>query len=152
MDDKLTYLQQLLAEELEHFGRFCFVLREEREALASQNTGSIESLVGEKERLYRRLSELASARQDILGTARPDEIRQGLQYLDPNLAVTWDRLLLLVREAHELNQVNGRIIELQLHQNRQAFNLLKGAQDASELYTAAGQTQSANAARDLGSV
>lgn len=151
MSDRTERLQHLLAEEVEHFGRFCLLLREEREALASQDGATLERVVGDKEKICRALGELARRRQEALGTTAPDAVRPRLEAYSPALAVSWDRLLELAREAQELNQVNGRIIELQLHQNRQAFNLLKGAQGASALYTAAGQPESAPNARDLGS-
>lgn len=139
-------LPHLLAEEINSFGQFCLLLQQEREALARMDQHALDELISRKQMLCEHLSCLAQERLAQTGA----DAEAGLLRLEPQLEEDWQKLLQLARQARELNQINGAIIEARLQHNQQAMALLKVGDDVSATYDAAGVSRAAGAARHLG--
>ncbi|MEF8711241.1 MAG: flagellar export chaperone FlgN [Candidatus Accumulibacter propinquus] len=57
----------------------------------------------------------------------------------------WSLLLSLASQAHELNRVNGDLIQLRMHHNAQALEVLLGGNGALGLYGPDGQNAASSA-------
>lgn len=142
----ILVLSELLAEEINSFGQFCLLLREEREALARLDQEMLDPIISRKQLLCEHLSQLAEQRRQQLGRA---DMASELQRL--GLTAEWDKLTALAREARELNRINGTIIDARLQHNQQAMALLRAGEDVASTYGPEGLSQNSSSARHLGS-
>lgn len=145
-----TQLLELLTEEIACFCQFCLSLRQEREALASNDQNELVRIIHQKQILCDRLVAFEKTRNAHLGLGASTP-KATLANIDPSLATAWDKLIVLAQEAQQLNQINGTIIETRVKHNQQALALLKMGSSITSAYTADGQTRSMNTSRHLGS-
>ncbi len=150
MNHIASALSQILTEELTSFGQFCLFLRAEREALACNDSAALTRITGQKQEVCDKLVNLEKARQAHLGIGANNPA-EALKVIDSNLHQQWLRLIELAREAQNLNQVNGVIIETRLKHNQQALALLKSGAEITATYTAGGQSTNVGSSRLLGS-
>lgn len=150
MNHTASALSQILTEELSSFGQFCLFLREEREALACNDAAALARITGQKQEICDKLIHLEKARQAHLGVGANNPA-EALKALDSQLHQQWLRLIELAREAQNLNQVNGVIIETRMKHNQQALALLKSGAEITATYTAGGQSSNPSGSRLLGS-
>lgn len=139
-------LATVLAEEINSFGQFCLLLEQEREALARLDQNLLDDLISRKQMLCEHLACLAEERQALTG---PDAAA-GLLRVAPELAGEWQRLLTLARQARELNQLNGTLIEARLQHNQNAMAILQLGDSMAATYDADGLSRAGGAARHLG--
>lgn len=150
MNHIASALSQILTEELSSFGQFCLFLREEREALACNDSTALTRITVQKQEVCDKLINLEKARQAHLGIGANNPA-EALKAIEPSLHLQWLRLIELAREAQNLNQVNGVIIETRLKHNQQALALLKSGAEITATYTAEGQSSNLGGSRLLGS-
>lgn len=143
-------LSELLTEEISCFGQFCLSLRQEREALASNDQNELVHIIHQKQILCDRLVTLEKTRNAHLGLGA-NTPKATLSHIDPALATLWDKLIVIAQEAQQLNQINGTIIQTRVKHNQQALALLKTGSEITSAYTADGQTRQMGRSRHLGS-
>lgn len=146
-----------LAEELAQLKKFVEVLREEQEALSVGAVDTLMRLVEYKSALALQLGNLAKQREDMLGAAG---FGLGREAVDAWLAdtpgttvqrKTWQELLELTMQARNLNETNGKLINLRMQHNQQALAVLMAAADKAMTYGPDGQQRTGGTGRFLGS-
>lgn len=118
------------------------VLRQEQALLAAGDADGHAGLLEDKAGQVAALSQLADQRHRALGHLGFPASEAGMQHwlaLSPDSTrAEWQVLMALVRDAHEVNRVNGLLLgQLQVC-NRQALVAL-GLRASSGLYGASGQ-------------
>ncbi len=135
--DQLTAEQQVMTALLD-------LIRQEQHLLMANSVDNLPHIVEQKAQSIAQLANLAHQRHAMLGTHHYPASEAGMtayldQYPDPALTTLWHALLAQVREAKDLNQANGLVINTQLNRNRQALNVLSGAAGLNALYGPGGQ-------------
>lgn len=135
------------------------LLVEEQAALSAANAMACEALLPAKATLVAELSELAGARHKALGTLghpadetgmrtwMASENAQAIEGVDS----LWQSLLAHTRDAHELNHLNGILLQQLIARNQFAIQQL--TKDAgAEIYGPGGQSHKliARPARAIG--
>ena len=148
-----------LPEECAAMRRLHELLCEEQAALGAADAMACEALLPAKAMLVAELSELAAARHNALATLghRADETgmrawlasttTQAIEDIDS----LWQSLLAHTRDAHELNHLNGLLLQQLIARNQFAIQQLTKDADA-EMYGPGGQSHklSARPARAIG--
>lgn len=156
-----TYQAELMAifeAELEAFEEFLGILQIEAETLQSRSVDALPELTQLKSEQVAHLSQLALERSHLLKNQgfSPDAygMSHWLYYYDfPEKTLTnyWRTIVELARQAHDLNQKNGALIELKLMYNQQALNILQSAATQLSVYDKGGQAHSTSLGkRELG--
>lgn len=147
--------------ELEAFAHFYELLQTEREALANTDVNSLVEIAQRKSDKVLQLTQLADKRNLAIKSAMPTSMLANLMEAwlvknDPNgiseVGQLWHELLVLAKQAKDLNQSNGAMIQLSLRHNRQALETLHAAAQQTSLYGADGQTHWLGSGRQLGQV
>lgn len=140
-------LPEILAGEAELLAQFVAVLRLEQAALAAGDTTPLPDYATRKASLGDGLQGAAAQRNALLDGLGLDRDRAGVeQWLaarpgDP-AAARWQQILDGAREAHELNNLNGKLIQMRLRYNAAALEALQRGSRTLELYGPDGQTRS----------
>jgi flagella synthesis protein FlgN len=71
---------------------------------------------------------------------------------NPQITELWQQLLALAKNAQQLNQINGNMIDTRLRNNQQALAILQAAAKQNALYGPDGQTQALGLGRPIGKV
>jgi flagella synthesis protein FlgN len=134
---------------------FIDVLHREQHALQQPDMSLLRSLATEKAQQAQQLTQLADARnrwlamlgypQDRLGMER------GLQEC-PAAAAAWKELLQLAENAHQLNKINGILVDQRLRHVQQRLSVLQSSVSdtpGAGLYGADGQPQPFSGGRCL---
>lgn len=146
-----------LAEELQRLKEFVDVLREEQDALANGAIDTLMALVERKSALALQLGGMAKNREDTLSAAGFGVGRAAVDaWLDARPDNTasrrvWQELLELTASARNLNETNGKLINLRMQHNQQALAVLMAAADKAMTYGPDGQQRTGSAGRLLGS-
>jgi len=135
------------------------LLEKEREALASRDVDSLESIIDQKAVQLAHLENSAKQRTEIArknsGSNDIKDIQQSwLQLLDkinlPTLKEQWETLKDLQKQCKNANEVNGKI----LSRNQKTFNrlmeIVRGQTAAPSLYSAAGKSTGQHMSRKMG--
>ena len=123
-------LSELLVRELAALRRFCVLLEEERRILSGAHADRLPEVSTEKSSLAGLLHQLESRRDALLIQGGFPKGRSGIQgWLTSgrNLDVErgrWIELQKLAADARDGNEINGRLIDLLLKQNREALSVL----------------------------
>lgn len=148
-----------LKAERQLFQEFKDLLQTEQETLLRGDIDRLASLAQLKSDKILVLSQLEDSRNKFLNGLSYSPNQSGmeawLQAQGGNLLDAksiWHELLNLARQAQQLNQSNGAIIEQKLRHNQQALAILQAASKQSSLYGPNGQTLTSTQGRPLGKV
>lgn len=145
----------LLAEELQALQTFVALLRREQALLTEGTVDTLPALAAEKSDLATTLGRILQAREQALKAAGLAGSRAGMEaWLDSSGASqrpAWQELLSLTAAARELNETNGRLINLRLQDNQQALAVLMAAANQAVTYGPDGQQRASGGGRSLGS-
>ena len=126
-------LPALLDAETEVVRLFIDLLQQEQSALQAGDTDLLPAITDAKAPLTIRLNTLAIHRNQALATAGLPPDREGIEtwlkrYPSPVMAKAWEALHVMIAEARELNELNGKLIILRMQHTTQALNVLMVAQ------------------------
>lgn len=142
MTTRLDALLHCVDQQSELVRRFIQTLDEESTLLLDSTPNeTLEALTERKNEYARQLAELDQERAKHLGQLGFGSDRDGLEaaiFAHPTLREPFDILLDLARQASELNQRNGQIIDIFLASNRRALDTLRGLM-GEDLYNAKGR-------------
>jgi flagella synthesis protein FlgN len=130
--------------------RFVGLLEREQPFSAMEMSISYWSFCREKNGLTAELTTLANQRSQALATegltADPAGVAAwfAAHPMATSARAAWSLLLPLARQAHELNRVNGQLIQLRMQHNTQALEALLGSTNALGLYGPNGQNTPAS--------
>lgn len=140
-----------LKNERDALRTFLTLLENEQQALLTQDSEQLLSLAEAKTQATHKLTELSRLRRQQLNSATLDTT-QWIQQNAPSCRDIWDEIRELAARAHQLNQINGEVIQLKLRSNQKALTALLGAtQNAAGLYGKDGHPNLPIAGRTLGS-
>lgn len=134
-----------LGAELEVFKEFHSTLKDEQAALIHSKADGLLQLAARKSELYQQLSDFGNERDRLLSAAGFEANATGMRGWFDALGVDsatrkrWDQLLELARDAEQLNQSNGTLIETHLRHNQQVLAVLHAAANPGSLYGRNGQ-------------
>ena len=147
-------LLPLLERELEESRRLFEALEQGHTTFAGRDAKAIEETAGAILRLYQTVESLEGERQQLLQNSGFSTDRETMDRLlaDTPAAALWQQLLETAAEIRKQNEINARIIEGSRKHAEAAFNLLRGKEPASELYSAKGRTSygGSTASRPIG--
>jgi flagellar biosynthesis protein FlgN len=133
-------------QEQQHLGSLIELMKQEQQLLVAADADGLAETTPRKNALLQALADLSAQRHAALAAAGCDASEAGME---PWLAVggndeartQWEALLVLAREAKELNRVNGMLINKQLAHNQGVLNALRmpAGADAGGVYGASGQ-------------
>ena len=147
-----------IANERDAVRVFIDVLRREQHALQQADVSVLLPLAAEKASHAQQLAKLAQAREQWL--AVPDSLEdQGdmeCRLADhPTAAMAWQELLQLTETAHQINEINGILVNQRLRYNQQRLFALQAAAHGlhdNGLYGSNGQPQIFSGGRRLGEI
>jgi len=144
-----------LDEEIARLEEFVALLQEEQALLAAGDGDRLLSLVETKTALANRLAALGEMREAALARQGCGAGREGMEAWlarqgNPARQAAWQKFLALAAQARELNEVNGKLIGLQMHHNQQALAALMSATDRAMVYGPDGQQSAGLSGRILG--
>ena len=140
-------LSDLLVRELSDLRRLCALLGEERKALSGVQSDRLPDISTEKSSLAAKLHQLETRRDELLTQEGFPKGRCGIEAWLASRANgdvergRWNELLKLAAQARDNNEINGRLIDLLLKQNREALSVLLSG-GAESIYGADGQQRS----------
>lgn len=147
-----------IANERDAVRVFIDVLRREQHALQQADVSVLLPLAAEKASHAQQLAELTQTREQWL--AVPDSFEdQG--YMErrlanhPTAAMAWQELLRLTETAHQINEINGILVNQRLRYNQQRLSALQAAARGlhdNGLYGSNGQPQIFSGGRRLGEI
>ncbi len=126
--------------------RFVALLKEERDALNSGNIDLLDALLAQKNKVAAELQVLAEQRNKELVARSLGTDRNGLEAWlaahpsNQPARQAWSQVLLLAKEARDLNRENGELIQLRMRHNALALEALLGASRQPNLYGPDGQS------------
>jgi flagella synthesis protein FlgN len=133
--------------EADAVARFVELLLLERDMLSGGDIDNLDSLIQRKNAVAAELQALAEQRNTLLADRGFAADRIGVEAW---LAVSplsktahqhaWSRVLLLAKEARQLNQLNGELIRVRMHHNSQALETLLAASRQPNLYGSDGHS------------
>ena len=133
-------------QEQQHLGSLIELMKQEQQLLVAADADGLADTTPRKNALLQALADLSAQRHAALAAAGCEGSEAGME---PWLAVggnaearaQWEALLVLAREAKELNRVNGMLINKQLAHNQGVLNALRmpAGADAGGVYGASGQ-------------
>lgn len=134
LDDAIDQLGLALTD----FNSF---LEAEAAALASQDADKLSELLPRRNELHRTLAKRWLAIAQLAGTQAPKGLADLRGRLFPSQRPTanWERLEALVHASDRLNQVNGRLMEAQMHRTQVALGILQNSMASRGLYGADGR-------------
>lgn len=132
------------------------LMKQEQGFLVSADTDGLNSLMQQKSQAIEQMSQLARQRHGLLGAAGFEAGDPGmdawLTTADNAAAKAWADMLVLVRDAKELNRVNGMLIARQMANNDTLIEAMRapaGAGDSAGVYGPTGQTTPGATSRRL---
>jgi len=157
--EDIAALSRPLAEERDAFHRFLSILREEHDALIAGHIDPLLKLAQQKTDQFVALGRLSAIRNQVLATqGLPPDMegidgwlaRHGSTPEGGNIARIWRELLETAATARRINQENGALIEVKLHHNQKALQILQAAADQMRVYGPSGQPLASTGGRKLG--
>lgn len=141
----LPQLASLMSTQLEMSQQLEDALDRERTAIGAHDSGALEAVVEEKNRLLHRLNKLDGEREALLLQSGYADGAEGLQaYLashdqDGELNALWETLTQHARRCRDKNRINGGLVDVSLNAVRQALQLLRGETEGTAVYDPRGQ-------------
>lgn len=145
MNASLTALQACLEKETRLMSEFLEVLQTEAKVLeeGASEAGLLETTAS-KNTISDQLMEIAAERNVLLKTLGFEQDGAGLAAAaeqHPDLALFRATLLEATAQARELNEANGRIIEVFLDHNQRTLETLRRMTGQGDIYDASGRTR-----------
>ena len=130
-------LTSVIKAELDAAKHFLSQLKEESRALAAGDTDRLSVIVQKKSELLQNIGHLAQEREKLLPVAQMrDWARE-----HPEIASDWQDLIVVGQEIKQINEVNGKIIDVRLRATQQSLGMLQSLSRATTyLYGPDGQT------------
>lgn len=147
-----------IANERDAIRVFIDVLRREQHALQQADVSVLLPLAAEKASHAQQLAELTQAREHWLAVPAffEDQDTMERRLADhPAAAMAWQELLQLTKTAHQINEINGILVNQRLRYNQQRLCALQAAACGlhdSGLYGSNGQPQIFSGGRRLGEI
>ena len=147
-----------IAKERDAVRAFIDVLHREQHALQQADVSVLLPLAAEKANHAQQLTELTQARKQWL--AVPDSLEdqgdmKGRLADYPTAAEAWRELVQLAEIAHQINEVNGVLVNQRLRYNQQKLSALQAAAHGihnNGLYGSDGQPRTFSGGRRLGEI
>ena len=116
------------------------ILVDEQKALEKRDYPSLEALVSDKNTLVKEIAEAQSV------ISSPDSPKKLVNLVEiktmalntSELKPYWEKLMNLVAQCNQKNEVNSRLIELVTQSTKRTFNLIKGFDPDNNIYDAKG--------------
>lgn len=132
------------------------LMKQEQQFLVAADADALNTVTPLKAELIEQLAKLAAARHRNLAADGADPSEAGMEawvarMASPQLSADWQQLLEKMREAKELNRVNGMLINKQMNHTQVLINAMRtpaGAADAN-VYGPSGQATAVNTSRRL---
>lgn len=136
------------------------LLARERTLLTGQDAAAVEAVAAEKSTLLNRIESLETDRRQVLAIAgrgaSGSEMQRLCRAADGSVArgplgqvaERWQRLMAVMEQCRDANEVNGAIVGLKQRQIRQLLNILRTGREDDLTYGRAGRAPS-SAARGL---
>lgn len=139
--------------EIELISRFVAVLKDEQDALKRADPSALQDLGVEKTSLAEQLNTLESDRRFALGISDDQNTRQAMtawlaQHPEEHtVAVNWEKLLDLAREAKQLHELNAGLVAMHLQLASDALTILTRQSGQNALYGSDGQAAPVSGSR-----
>ena len=145
-----------LQDELKLINCLIDLMKQEQQFLVAANTEGLNTLTPLKNNLIDQMAQLADQRHQCLAADGAEPTEAGMEAWlarggNQVHGADWRVLLVQIREAKELNRVNGMLINKQLTQNHTLINAMRtpaGAAD-NNFYGPSGQTTPVSGKRRL---
>lgn len=147
-----------IANERDAVRVFIEILRREQHALQQADVSVLLPLAAEKARHAQQLAELTQAREQWLAVPSSLEDQGDMERRladHPTAAIAWRELLQLTETAHQINEINGILVNQRLRYNQQRLSALQTAAQGVHndgLYGSNGQPQIFSGGRRLGEI
>ena len=147
-----------IANERDAVRVFIDVLRREQHALQQADVSVLLPLAVEKASHAQQLAELTQAREQWFAVpgSLEDQGDMKRRLADhPTTAMAWQELLQLTETAHQINEINGILVNQRLRYNQQRLSALQAAARGlhdNGLYGSNGQPQILSGGRRLGEI
>lgn len=147
-----------IANERDAVRVFIDVLRREQHALQQADVSVLLPLAAEKASHAQQLAELTQAREQWLAVPDSFEDQGDMERRladHPTAAMAWQELLQLTETAHQINEINGILVNQRLRYNQQRLSALQAAARGlhdNGLYGSNGQPQIFSGGRRLGEI
>ncbi|QYF92006.1 flagellar protein FlgN [Massilia sp. PAMC28688] len=145
-----------LHDELALIDALIDLMKQEQQCLVAADTDTLASLTPVKTAHISQLALLAGQRHAALAGAGLPGSEAGMDSWlaaknEPAMQAVWQEALARMREAKELNRVNGMLINKQMTHNQNLITAMRTPADAADMgvYGPKGQTSSANNKRPL---
>jgi flagellar biosynthesis protein FlgN len=145
-----------LQDELALIDSLITLMKQEQQCLVAADTDTLASLTPVKTQHITELAALAGQRHAALAGAGLPGSEVGMETWlqsknDSAVAAVWQQALARMREAKELNRVNGMLINKQMTHNQNLITAMRTPADAADMgvYGPKGQTSSATNKRPL---
>jgi flagellar biosynthesis protein FlgN len=147
-----------IASERDAVRVFIDVLRREQHALQQADVSVLLPLAAEKASHAQQLAELTQSREQWLAVSDSFEDQGDMERRladHPTAAMAWQELLQLTETAHQINEINGILVNQRLRYNQQRLSALQAAARGlhdNGLYGSNGQPQIFSGGRRLGEI
>lgn len=126
-----------LQDELKLINCLIDLMKQEQQFLVAASTEGLDTLTPLKSQLVEQMGALAAQRHRSLeadGFAASETGMQAwvLRMADPHISASWQQTLERMREAKELNRVNGMLINKQLMHNQILIQAMRTPADAAD--------------------
>ncbi len=145
-----------LPDELKLINCLIDLMKQEQQFLVAANTDGLATLTPLKTQLVEQMAGLAGQRHQRLQAAGFDASESGMEAwvarsTDATVIGDWKQVLERMRDAKELNRVNGMLINKQMNHNQVLIQAMRTPADAADtgFYGPSGQTTTANNKRRL---
>ena len=145
-----------LQDELKLINCLIDLMKQEQQLLIAANTDGLSSLTPLKTQLIEQMGALAAIRHNSLEADGFPASEQGMdswvvRMANPMISANWEQTLGRMREAKELNRVNGMLINKQMTHNQMLIQAMRTPADAADtgFYGPSGQTTPVNNKRRL---
>ena len=152
----ITKLLGALTAERSALQKFIRLLEQEQGLLTENNTDRLLELAEQKSAQAISLNELAEARRNLMQQNIPalsaEAIHAWLEAQSAEGLAIWQEIRTLAKQAQQINNTNGELIQMKLRHNQQSLAVLSNAVNKANLYGPDGQTSfSPGSGRSLGS-
>lgn len=132
------------------------LMKQEQQFLVAANTDGLNTLTPLKNDLIEQMAQLAGQRHQSLASEGFEASESSMEawlaaIKSPQVNAEWKQLLDFMREAKELNRVNGMLINKQLTHNQTLINAMRAPAGAADtgFYGPSGQTTPVTSKRRL---
>lgn len=151
-----TKLLGALTAEQSALQKFIRLLKQEQGLLVENNTDRLLELAEQKSAQAISLNELAESRrslmQENIHTLSAEAIHTWLETHGAKGLAIWQEIRTLAKQAQQINNTNGELIQMKLRHNQKSLAVLSNAVNKANVYGPDGQTSfSPGSGRSLGS-